>query len=277
MTTPEQRVKKLESDLARLKHPTSAGSLVAALARKHADDIFVVECKDGPTQTGTHRRLDAWVLKKTWSPITMIGYEVKVSRSDWLSDKKLIAYLPLCHYLYMVAPKDLIALDELPSGVGLLEPVGDGARLATRRKATWRDIELPTNLLVYVLMCRVTITREQQQNAAWRLDQLKHWVDGKVERRELSYAVNKKIREKFIEQEHRFQLLEQRTAAVEQVKQRIIELGFDPDKPFSLWQVSERIKELAGAVDQSLITALETTERALADARERLLVIYHKS
>lgn len=277
MTTPEQRVKKLESELARMKHPVSAESLCAALARKHADDIFVSECKDGPTQTGTHRRLDAWVLKKTWSPITMIGYEIKVSRSDWLSDKKLIAYLPLCHYLYMVAPKDLIALDELPSGVGLLEPVGDGTRLATRRKAIWRDIKLPAKLLVYVLMCRVTITREQQQNAAWRLDQLKQWVEGKTERRELSYAVNKKIRDKFTDQENRLQLLEQRTAAVEQVKQRITELGFDPDQPFNLWRVTERLKELAGAVDTSTITALETAERALVNVRERLLVICHKS
>jgi hypothetical protein len=60
----------------------SANVLLKALAQRHKDDVFVPECKNGPTQTGSHRRLDAWVMLKTWSPVTMIGYEIKVSRSD---------------------------------------------------------------------------------------------------------------------------------------------------------------------------------------------------
>ena len=80
-------------------------TILDKLKAKHTDDVFVAECKNGPTHTASHRRLDAWVMKKSWSPITMLGYEIKQSRSDFLQDNKWQAYLPCCHQLYFVCPK----------------------------------------------------------------------------------------------------------------------------------------------------------------------------
>src|SRR5688500_2367282 len=118
------------------------------LASRHLDAVFVAECKDGPTQTRSHLRLDAWVLAKTWSPITTIGYEIKVDRADWRRDDKLHNYMPLCHLLYVVAPKGVVPIEELPQGVGLLEPVGQAGRLQARRRAARREIVLPAELMV---------------------------------------------------------------------------------------------------------------------------------
>jgi hypothetical protein len=61
--------------------------IITLLKQKHYDDIFIPECKDGPTQLGSHLRMDAWVMKKSWANSCFIGYEEKVSRSDFLQDR----------------------------------------------------------------------------------------------------------------------------------------------------------------------------------------------
>ncbi|GAG15780.1 unnamed protein product, partial [marine sediment metagenome] len=78
----------------------SAREIVRLLNNRHSEDIFVDECKNGPTWFGSHLRLDAWVMKRKWSPITTIGYEVKVSRSDFLNDDKWQGYLQYCNQFY---------------------------------------------------------------------------------------------------------------------------------------------------------------------------------
>ena len=71
-----------------------ASDLLALLAKKHSADVFVPECKTGGTWAGTHLRLDAWAMRRSWTHPTVWGYEIKVSRSDFLSDDKWVGYLP---------------------------------------------------------------------------------------------------------------------------------------------------------------------------------------
>lgn len=253
-----------------------AAELQAMLATKHSGDVFVPECKDGPTQTRAHRRLDAWVLLKTWSPITTIGYEIKVSLSDWRRDAKLHDYMPLCHLLYVVAPKGIVPIEELPSGVGLIEPIGSAGRLQTRRKAARREIALPAELMVYVLMCRTKITREQQEligDRNWRVEELRAWVDGKRERQELSYAVSRRIREAFDRQQQELATERRRNDELEKVRDRIRELGFDANQSIQFWQVRERLNALNRTVDAMTLRQMRNAARDLtrvADALERL-------
>ena len=49
------------------------------------------------------------------------GYEIKISRSDFLSDKKHMRYLDFCTFFYFIAPKGLIKAEELYSTIGLIE------------------------------------------------------------------------------------------------------------------------------------------------------------
>ena len=265
--TIAERVKQEEARIARLKQRYSSSDLVKAIENRHTGDICVPECKDGPTFSGQHRRLDVWVMLRTWSPITMIGYEIKVSRSDWLNDKKFLAYLPLCHYLYIVALPGVVHAEELPADVGLVEPVGN-LRLVTRRKAVYRNIELPGELLVYVLMCRTKITREIQDNADWRLRQLQEWVESKAEKQRLSYAVSSKIREVFADQERRLFELNFRCERLERIEKRLIELGFDPEKSVDLWGLNQRLKP-EGA-DPEVIQMLSRAADNIMKACERL-------
>ena len=43
----------------------TAKQILDLLAERHAGDLFVPECKDGPSQYRGHLRLDAWTLLKS--------------------------------------------------------------------------------------------------------------------------------------------------------------------------------------------------------------------
>lgn len=255
----------------------SADDLRALLAKKHSDDVFVPECKDGPTQTRAHRRLDAWVLLKTWSPITTIGYEIKVDRADWRRDEKLHDYMPLCHLLYIVAPNGVVPVEELPAGCGLIVPVGNSGRLQVKRKAARREIALPSELMVYVLMCRTEITRERfnynEDRKHWRAKELREWVDGKKDRHTLSYAVNAKIRDAFEEQERRLSTERQRNDELASVRTRIAELGFDITQPVNHWAVRSRLDRLNATIDDYTLGRIRHEAKQLEKLADQLEAI----
>ena len=48
------------------------------------------------------------------------GFEFKVSRSDFLADKKWKKYLKHCNSFSFVCPYGMIKKEELPEGIGLL-------------------------------------------------------------------------------------------------------------------------------------------------------------
>ena len=261
----------------------SADGLVKAIERRHADDLVIPECKTGPSQSSTHRRFDAWVLVRTWTPITTIGYEVKVSRSDWRRDEKLADYQGLCHLLYVVAPKGVVPVEEVPDGVGLLEAVGDGARLVTRRKASRREIELPAKLLVYILMARVVPSRDREMRTyeemgrEARRAELKRWAESKQERRGMSYLVSQRIREQFEAQEEALREAQATAKRLETVRQRIVELGFDPDTRASEWAVSGRLGEMVGVVGDRIPALLRRSISELEHVCDQLDAIRRKA
>ena len=64
------------------------------------------------------------------------GFEVKVSRSDWLTElrdpEKAEAWARYCHYFWLVAADRSIVRDDLPDGWGLLVPHGTSLRAAVK-------------------------------------------------------------------------------------------------------------------------------------------------
>jgi hypothetical protein len=89
------------------------------LADRHAKDVFIPQCKDGPT-TGGLSIMDGWAMNRSWSRLTFWGYEIKVSKQDFIHDEKWHTYLPYCNQLYFVCPKGVISVESVPDGVGLI-------------------------------------------------------------------------------------------------------------------------------------------------------------
>lgn len=134
----------------------TASTIIELLAARHGVDLFVPECKVGGTwtSTGDALRLDAWAMRKSWTDWRCIGYEVKVSRSDFTRDRKWRRYLPYCHEFYFVCPAGLIRTDEVPDGAGL---IWAGPRLRRKVTAPWHEPDPARlmRLMAYILMWRV--------------------------------------------------------------------------------------------------------------------------
>jgi hypothetical protein len=242
-----------------------ASDILTLLKERHSEDVCVPECKDGPTQTTNHRRLDLWVFKRSWSPVTMYGYEIKVSRSDFLKDDKWPSYLDLCNHFYFVCPYGLIEPDEVPEGAGLMWVAKTGSRIYTKKKAARREIEPPVSLLLYVLMARIVVKRPGIQpvdkESYWR-----KWVAQKAEKKRLGYDVKKAIREYVETVELENKRLKRAVNDLNMIKERLIELGFKPDVSIpSVWGIDRQLQQLKAAFPQDVLKVLESAHVKLGE------------
>lgn len=173
----------------------NAKDIELLLSGRHAKDLFVPQCKDGPSWGARLSMIDAWAMNRSWSHLTFWGYEIKVSRSDFFGDNKWQHYLPYCNQLFFVCPKGLIKPVEVPDQVGLLYACG--SRLQTAKKAAHRDVEIPLEFWCYLLMCRVKIV-ESTYNKCVAEDvrqEWLRWLEEKEEDRHLGYRVSRSIRD----------------------------------------------------------------------------------
>lgn len=257
----------------------TAETIIDLLRAKHADAIFVTECKNGPTQgIGGHARLDAWVMPKSWSNPAIIGYEVKVSRSDFINDNKWRGYLFCCNQFYFAAAPGIIDPKELPPEAGLLEVSKTGTRLFLKKKTIHRDFttaeELQSILTVfrYVLMCRAKITREfisEQRAIKWEQELAKQADDrryghllgrriGKIYQEEVSA-----IQAKNIELERQMQNYDAHRAFLKRI-------GLDPESAYTGdWAFERRWKEIQRGCGQGFVSDLKrAAEKLTAIAKD---------
>ena len=132
------------------------------LEEKHHKDFFLTECKSGSTwltPTGDMKILDALAIRKSWTNPCFTGYEVKISRSDFLRDIKFYRYEEICNCLYLVCPKGMIDRTGLPESVGLMYYDPDKKTLITKKKAIFRKIEYSPDLLLYIIYSRLDSDR----------------------------------------------------------------------------------------------------------------------
>jgi hypothetical protein len=130
---------------------------------------FYSEVKNGPSwgQKGSKLYImDAVSIKKSWSRPCIEGYEIKVSRSDFLRDKKWHNYQAYCNKFSFVCPPGVIELDELPGDVGLIYYSPEHDTLFTKRRAMYRKIDMQSKevlgMLMYLAMYRAGARRENR-------------------------------------------------------------------------------------------------------------------
>jgi len=259
------------------KPKITAADILKLLEQKHADDVFVAECKNGPSKKTTHLRLDAWVLRRSWAKPCVLGYEIKVSRSDFLGDNKWHGYLPLCNEFYFVAPSGVIKPGELPEEAGLLLVTSTATRLWTKKKAPHRNIDIDANIFRYVLISRAVIASDpvyadgQSGAEYWR-----RWLAQSQENREIGWRVSRALSERYQREvtqvrEHQRKLEKKlsRLEGVERLLRRLkISVGWRPE--FAVEQQYRRLMEhIPGDVEQKLQEAqqaiagiLEAVEKA---------------
>jgi hypothetical protein len=251
-----------------------AGQLLRLLETRHSQDVFIPECKDGPTQMGSHRRLDAWVMRRSWTRPLVIGYEIKVSRGDFLQDSKWPAYLGMCNELWFVCPSGMIAPTELPAEVGLLWASKTGTRLFAKKKAPLRQVEIPESLWRYILMCRTRVTIETADGQGGREYWARWLEDRNIDRefgRRVSVAIRGRVAAEIEAVAAENAKLRRKMSEYDDIRRTLVGLGIDPDgHRVGSWDVRQRIQAQRDLVDPRLMAEAKRVSEQLGIMLENL-------
>lgn len=144
----------------RAEHVSTSAGFVSYAGQDRIADYIAVDMFQPPAEHCTERELEAGRWQRANGSIH--GHEVKVSRSDWLSElrdpTKAERWMRHCHHWWLVAPRDVVRND-LPDGWGLLVPQGESLRIAVR--APRRDPEPMEPTMVASLM-RAAVKTEKR-------------------------------------------------------------------------------------------------------------------
>lgn len=250
------------------------------LLAKHADAVCVEECKDGRSWGSSLLRLDLWVLLKTWSPWTTIGYEIKVRRSDFLNDNKWQNYLPYCHLFYFVCPPGVIHEAELPEGVGLMVGSKNIRKLFIKRKAIRHepDADKLCQLMSYVLMSRVPkIVANMYEIPDFkdnRLEQVRYYLKQAEERGALAEMVHGHVRQVYDESRSRICEAENLMNTVRDFSDRLSNLGINWNPESDTWDENFRarnqIEDLRTGITLMEVDALKRLGNSMVATADKL-------
>lgn len=250
----------------------TARDLIGLLAAKHAADVFVTECKVGQTSKGSPR-LDAWVMSRSWATPRVVGYEVKVSRSDFLADQKWPSYLPYCNELYFCCQPGVIQTAEVPEECGLVLTTKSGTRLLTAKKAPYRPGPSDDGAYRYVLMWRSKITRDNgdcgDKRQWWR-----EFVACRADDKHLGYHAGRRVREVLEKQVYDVQckqrVLEKKLERYAEIEAMLKRLGLNPEWLPNTSSVEDRITEAKAIVPSWMDRMLQHAENEIARLRQAL-------
>jgi len=177
-----------------------ARQIVSLLRTRHSGDVFIDECKDGPTWGGGHLRLDAWSMRRSWTSPEFTAYEIKAARSDFLSDQKWVQYLDLCNAFYFVCPWGMISPAEVGTEAGLIWVASTGTRLFTKKKAPHRPCEPPVPLLLYAMMrARDFDLPHKDPDRGRDFEFWREWLAGEAEMKEIGHLVSRRLQQRIRE------------------------------------------------------------------------------
>ncbi len=122
----------------------TSDDIKALLNEKYSDGdkcLIAFEVNEG-TGSNSGRRIDALSMELWPSKnYKIVGFEIKVSRSDWLNEmkqpEKSLAISRFCDEFYLVAPYGVLGIDELPKTWGYIQATSD--RIFTKIKAPKRE------------------------------------------------------------------------------------------------------------------------------------------
>jgi hypothetical protein len=115
---PERRVDKLHVCLGELFYLFWGEKMTEKEISKRLEMSFGWGRVFVPQYTHGNLRIDAILIDTDKRTIT--GFEIKVSRGDFLADKKWAMYEEFCSSLAIVCPHGLIQSEEIPDPYGLL-------------------------------------------------------------------------------------------------------------------------------------------------------------
>lgn len=250
-----------------------------ALASFHEKDFFITECKTCSTYFPDPQGLlkfDGLAVRKSYTKPCITGYEIKVSRGDFLQDNKWHLYLQYCNEFYFVVPAGLITKEEIPENVGLIYYYPETDHLRTKRKALYRDIEEPVGVYKYIIFSR--FDQDRLPFYEDRAEYARDYLNDKREKRKLGVSFGSKMAADLRAAQEKLSTVENCVDDVEfaQAVAKLLEkhnIGWR-------WRGGEHdeqlLKQLDAALGSSYPKELERVERNIKFAMDELAAIREK-
>lgn len=247
---------------------TTSTDIKLALAEKHYKDFFLTEVKSGSTwltSVGNMKILDGLAIRKSWTSPCFTGYEIKVSRSDFLRDAKFYTYEELCNCLYIVCPKGMIDRTELPESVGLMYYDPEKKTITTKKKAIYRKIEYSPDLLLYIIYTR--LSSDRYPFFSDKKEYFEAYLSGKDDNRMLGHAIKTKLVEDNIRLER--ELEEVRGFKEQYENYRAIREVLKKHRIYG-WRARDIAQELDEALTRKCPEDVSSVRKAMEDIVERM-------
>ena len=228
----------------------TAYNIKKLLETRHSKDVYVSECKNGSTWFQNHLRLDGLAIARSWANPVVTGYEIKVSRSDFMADEKWHMYLTYCNIFYFVCPTGLIQPEELPENIGLLWVSKTGTRLYKKKKAAYQDKDIPSELYKYILISRAEIKEPSYYNEnKYTIEFWEKWLKKKEYNQEFGHTVRgsikRVIRDKLDKIERENRKLQNENEEYSIIKEMLNEAGINTTRNWGLkYDLKEKLEIL---------------------------------
>ncbi len=203
---------------------------VEGLLRVKYADYFYRSEMQGVKGNG---RLDGIAIRPSWAHPEVHGFEIKVSRRDFIQDDKWTAYLPSCKQFWFVTGPGIVDKAEIPEQAGWIEASAQGARLLIRKKAPVRKMTPEDEAHLFRRI--IHGIHYAGQRAPWNgeevsaEDRLRLWLKEKEDKATLSGLVSAKIRRIVGAVNERNHQLQVENASLKELKAACDSLGVNLD------------------------------------------------
>lgn len=245
-----------------------ADMILRQLQKRHfnRNDVFLTQVKNGRSWGSENLLImDALAIRRSWTRPCYIGYEVKISRSDFVRDEKWPGYLQYCHEFYFACPVGLILPEELPKQVGLIYYDSQKDSIVTKRRALYRPIEISSEMLMYIIMSKLDDNRHPFFSD--HREMLQAWVEDKKARKDLGNKVKSRLMQEIRKLEEENQELKRIVRDVEvykNIEEVLLNHGFSP------WNRERWPKDLDKALSVSMSPEVVSDINRLSQLVERL-------
>lgn len=243
-----------------------------ALAGYHPKDYFITECKTCSTYFPDPQgmlKFDGLAMTRSYTAPCITGYEIKISRSDFLGDNKWHLYLQYCNEFYFVVPAGLIAKEEIPENVGLIYYYPEKEKLLKKRKAVYRKIEEPVGIYKYIIYSR--LDQERIPFYENRAEYAKDYLADQSEKRNIGWKLGSRMAQDLHDCQERLEKLANVESQLEQFHkiEKILEKHQIPGWRWR-WDEEDRLKGLDEALGSSYPKGLNMVENSLQTALDNL-------
>lgn len=243
-----------------------------ALAAYEEKSYFITECKTCSTYFPDPQGLlkfDGLAIKKSYTKPCITGYEIKVSRGDFLQDAKWHLYLQYCNEFYFVVPKGLITKEELPDNVGLIYYYPDSGNLRKKKKALYREIDEPVGVYKYIIFSR--LEKDRIPFYENRAEYAKDYLEDKSEKRRLGKAFGSNLAKDLINAQKRLADLEGTEEKLKFLNQLVDVMAKHGIRHYRDYEYC--LKRLDEALQGQYPEDLDSVRRSLQTAIDRLDII----